>query len=299
MKIISTVFIILSILVFVPGCDGRSRPTGFLWYGQGGNIAILDLSDRTVESPAGLSGCSEAASNGAAAKYGFICQNGSATAMRTFSASSDSVGAVSLGDKDPFTDPVLSPAGDRTLFRALVSGDLFDIHMHFTGSNQTLFTQRVGAATFGRDGRSVYLGRGKDVFGCVVEDVTRLPVRPERLHSLFSGTGTIRDIDYCEESKRLAICTGTRVIAANIVGRQERVLFDAIAAEIPAPLRLPYRVRWSPDCRHAVAVVSPDGSNGMFALLPTDGREPVLIPGANPTVGGIAWTDRRPPALRR
>lgn len=280
------------------GCDRRPVLNGVLWYGQGDRIASFDLADRSIRYSDLLQGCSGAGADPLGRSFAFVCTKEDRRALYAFSIPDESLSFTGVEQSEPMSDPALSPDGARTLVRFLRSGDVFDVQMHFRKAGHGKLAGRVGAACFGQDNDSIYLAQGSLVALHLIQDITR----PDRLpagglKALVTAPGTVRDLHYHVGLKKLALCAGTSVLVCDFTGANCREVFDSTRADLAGPLRLPYRVRWSPDGSRLAIVLSPNGDTGTFAILDVATHRRLLLEGPKPTIGGFAWTKERPSAF--
>ena len=283
------------LLIFTCSCGNNPSVKGYIFYGQNGNGFVFDGASKKSYPIPKLSGCDEIASDPMENYFTFACNDEKSRELKTFSLSADSIQPTSVKGIAGLSDPALSPDGSRTLFRTIRSGDVYDLSLLFRGAGSVTMLRSIGAATFGLDNQSLFLSQGKDLAAHVVEDITHPEALPEKgLIALVHGPGVIRDIHFHLGAKRILICSGTQILSYDLTGRDKKILFDTVDAELPGPLLVPYRARYSFDANHVAAIVSEDGKNGVFLFVDEKGSKPILLKGPNPKVGGFTWTAKMP-----
>ncbi len=286
------------IIIFL-SCDKSPPFSGYLWYGQKGKIASLDLAEMTISYPKSTGNCHEVGSEWTGGSFSFVCDEKERSRLYDFSLSSQGLLPTMADMKKRISDPHLSIDGARTLFRVKNAGEVYDVHLLFKGSGHGPIASNLGAATFGPDNRSLFLGQNNLVAAHVIPDISHPEVSPDAgLKAIVKGPGVVRDIHFSLAGRRLAICSGSKVLVCDQSGKSLRTVFDAAEGKLPGPLRLPYRVRWSDDGTKLAVIVSPDRKQGAFVIVDINRGKYKLIDGARPEVGGFAWTVQKPSALR-
>lgn len=292
------IFLFFLTLIFLLGCDNKPLGTGILWFGDGQQVALFNLQKNTVAYPSILSGFTDVAVSPTEENYLFVSKNDNGFGLASLSIGQDALSPTGVWEQSALSDLNLSVDATRAVFRVLRSGDVYDAYLYFKGSRHAKIAGRIGAVCFASDNKTLFLGQGDKVAAHVIDDVTRPDKMPSSgLSTLVSGPGTARDIAFHIGLKRLAVCFGNQVITCDLTGGDKKILYDAIDSELPGPLLLPYRVRWSKSGDNVAVLVSPDGEKGAFVLLNQRDPKPVMISGIHANVGGFAWTESVPVAI--
>jgi hypothetical protein len=292
-------FILLLLILFAFGCQKPLAVDGVLWYGQSGRTAIFDLATRKILLPKLLEQCDEIAADALGENLVFVSANNQNRRLLSFSLGRDRLFETLVDRDDTVCDPSNSLDGSRSLFRVRRAGDIADLYLHFKGSNYALLFKRIGAACFGQDNRTVYLGEGNRVAVHMMDDLTRpdtLP--PGGLHPFIKTEGSVRDLDFHVGTRKLVVCAGTKTVIYDQTGNVLATVFDATNSDLPGALAVPYRARWSPDGSRLAILVSSDGKTGRFRIVDPDSGKHLDVLGPTPKVGGFDWTQARPATMR-